>query len=248
MSETTRSSDQAVTLTIDIGGTGIKMITVDHQGKPTSERLRELTPDPATPDALLALIGAMLEVQPAFDRVSVGFPGVVVRGVTRTAPNLGSERWRELDLQSAIAELSGKPTRVMNDADLQGYGVIEGRGLELVLTLGTGLGSGLYVDGRLAPNLELAHHPFEKDQTYEQRIGDAALDRAGKKRWRERVARMFRLLDRVFNVDLLHIGGGNARKLRAEDLPASVRVFDNVEGMTGGLGLWQVEQPGSAGS
>ncbi len=176
MSDTTRSSDQAVTLTIDIGGTGIKMITVDHQGKPTSERLRELTPDPATPDALLALIGAMLEVQPTFDRVSVGFPGVVVRGVTKSAPNL-----------------------------------------------------------------ELAHHPFEKGKTYEQRLGDAALDRAGKKRWRQRVARMVRLLDRVFNADLLHIGGGNARKLRAADLPGSVRVFDNVEGMTGGVRLWQVE-------
>jgi polyphosphate glucokinase len=99
----------------------------------------------------------------------------------------------------------------------------------------------LYVDGRLAPNLELARHPFEKGKTYEQRLGDAALDRAGKKRWRERVARMVLLLDRVFNTDLLHIGGGNARKLRAADLPGSVRVFDNVEGMTGGVRLWQVE-------
>ncbi len=86
--------------------------------------------------------------------------------------------------------------------------------------------------------LDVIEHTHRGGQ---KRGGDATLDRAGKKRWRERVARMVRLLDRVFNVDLLHIGGGNARKLRAADLPASVRMFDNVEGMTGGVRLWQVE-------
>ena len=104
MSDTTRSSEQAVTLTIDIGGTGTKMITVDHQGRPTSERLRELTPDPATPDALLALIGPMLEAQPAFDRVSVCFPGVVGRGVTPVLLGTGTEARALAEIAAACPE------------------------------------------------------------------------------------------------------------------------------------------------
>jgi polyphosphate glucokinase len=225
------------TLTIDIGGTGIKMIRVDAKGSPIGERDRELTPIPRTPANVLKVIRHMLRKQGRFDRVSVGFPGVVVRGVVRTAPNLGTREWSDVNLQSRIERMTGKPTRVLNDADLQGYGVVKGRGVEMVLTLGTGLGSALFVDGHLVPNLELGHHPFRRGRTYEELVSDAELKRVGPRRWRERVEDVLGQLEPIFNYDLLHIGGGNARHLRA--LPPSVRLFDNVRGMTGGIRLWQ---------
>jgi polyphosphate glucokinase len=225
------------TLTIDIGGTGIKMLRLDGRGRRLGERVRELTPKPAGPQAVMALIAQMLAKQGRSDRVSVGFPGVVVRGVVQTAPNLGSDEWRGFDLQRALADHTGQPTRVINDADLQGYGVIAGDGVELVLTFGTGLGSGLYVDGRLVPNLEIAHHPLVKGKTYEELTSDEALKRIGKKRWRKRAELVIETLEPVFNYHLLHLGGGNARLLE-EPYPEKVRVFENVEGMTGGMRLW----------
>lgn len=225
------------TLTIDIGGTGIKQLPVDEQGNALAERARQLTPDPATPEAVMTVIRGMIDVQVPFDRVSVGFPGVVMHGVVKTAPNLGTEAWRGFDLKSAIAEYTHKPTRVLNDAELQGFGVIDGKGVELVLTLGTGLGTGLYVNGHLVPNLELAHHPLKKKKTYEQLVSDAELDRIGKKKWRKRVNLVIETLERIFNYDVLYIGGGNARKLKGP-LPKNVRTFTNVEGMIGGIRLW----------
>jgi polyphosphate glucokinase len=234
----TTSEHSLQTLDIDIGGTGIKMIVLDAAGQPANERARELTPHPATPDAVLEVIHKMLPAQPSFDRVSVGFPGVVAHGVVRTAPNLGTEAWAGRKLQDELASTTGKPVRVINDADLLGYGVIQGHGVELVLTLGTGLGAGLYVDGHLVPNLELGHHPFRKGKTYEERVSNAELQRIGKKKWSRRVARAITQLEPIFNYDVLYVGGGNAHKLEI-DLPANVRLFTNVEGMHGGVRLWQ---------
>ncbi|MBL4685831.1 MAG: ROK family protein [Nannocystaceae bacterium] len=225
------------TLTIDIGGTGIKMIPLNAKGVAVGERVRELTPHPSKPDAVLAVIEPMLRAQKAYDRVSVGFPGVVKQGVVSTAPNLGNKAWRGFDLQTAIETLAGKPTRVINDAELQGYGVIEGKGVEIVLTFGTGLGTALYVDGRLVPNLELGHHPLRKGKTYEDLVRDDVLARIGKKRWRKRVALILATLAPIFNYDRLYIGGGNARRIR-DPLPPGVERFDNVEGMEGGVALW----------
>jgi polyphosphate glucokinase len=227
---------QLRTLCIDIGGTGIKMIVLDPSGKPVNERARELTPKPAVPSAVLDVIRSMVKGQPKFDRVSVGFPGVVRHGVTFTAPNLHDD-WKNYDLRREIEAITGAPTRVLNDADLQGYGVIEGKGVEMVLTLGTGLGAALYLNGHLVPNLELGHHPFQKDKTYEERVSDAELKEHGKQKWSKRVGEMIELLAFIFNYDHLHIGGGNAEHIKV-DLPDNVSLFENVEGMTGGIRLW----------
>jgi polyphosphate glucokinase len=180
----------------------------------------------------------MLREQPHFDRISAGFPGVVLHGVTINAPNLSNELWAGFELEAQLRELTNKPVRVINDADLQGYGVIEGRGLEMVLTLGTGMGAALFTNGHLVPNLELGHHPFKKNKTYEERICDAELKRIGKARWSRRVMTVIEQLDPIFNYDLLHIGGGNARHIRGK-LPKNVRLFDNVDGMKGGIRLWE---------
>lgn len=236
-SDIARTPDSARTLAIDIGGTGIKMIVIDAAAKPVNERARTLTPKPATPEAVLGVIKTMVAEQPAFDRVAVGFPGIVKRGVTFTAHNLGNDPWVKFPLQEHVQAIAGRPVRVMNDADLQGYGVIAGQGVELVLTLGTGLGSGLYVDGLLVPNLELGHHPWKKEKTYEERLSDAELNEIGKKHWSRRVFEMIEQLEPIFNYDVLYLGGGNAEHIKG-DLPANVKIFSNVEGMAGGVRLW----------
>ena len=144
------------TLAIDVGGTGLKMLVLDARGKPITERARVATPRPATPARVLRALEGLIATQPRFDRVSVGFPGVVHDGVVQTAPEPRTAPWQGLDLAKALARATRKPVRVCNDADVQGLGDIEGRGVELVLTLGTGLGSALFVDGKLVPNLELS--------------------------------------------------------------------------------------------
>ncbi len=227
----------AKTLCIDIGGTGIKMIVLDPAGRPLNDRARQLTPKPATPSAVLEVIRSMVKQQPRFDRVSVGFPGIVRQGVTLNAPNLDRPSWVNQNLRAEIEAITGTPARVLNDADLQGYGVIDGRGVEMVLTLGTGVGSALFLNGHLVPNLELGHHPFQKDKTYEERLSDAELKEHGKHKWSKRVGEMIELLSAIFNYDKLHIGGGNAEHIKLE-LPANVSIFDNVDGMTGGIALW----------
>lgn len=226
------------TLCIDIGGSGIKGFVLDQEGAPVTERTRLPTPQPASPAAVLAAIEEIVRGHGEFDRVSVGFPGVVQEGVTRTAPNLENKLWADIPLGEEIARRLGKPVRVANDADIQGLAVIEGHGLEMLITLGTGMGSALYIQGRLVPNLEFGHHPFEKERTYEQRVSNAERKRVGHERWNRRVRRVIAQLEPIFNYRRLYIGGGNARHLEREGLPESVVVIDNLAGLLGGIRLW----------
>ena len=226
------------TLSIDIGGTGLKLLVLNAAGEAVEERQRVLTPHPATPEAVLEALGTLIDGQPPFDRVSVGFPGVVHEGVIATAANL-DPAWRGFNLAKALGEKTGKEVRVANDADVQGYASIEGRGVELVLTLGTGLGSALFVGGTLVPNLELAHHPFRKDKTYEDYVGKAALEEVGKKRWRKRVDKVIEQVEPIWNYRLLHIGGGNVKLLHDGELPTNVRLHSNIGGVLGGIALWK---------
>lgn len=223
----------------------MKMLKLDGDGIPITERTRELTPHPATPDAVLQTLSQMARAHEPFQRIALGFPGVVKHGTVLTAPNLGTELWRSFALDRAIADLTGRPTLVINDADLQGYGVIAGRGVEMVLTLGTGLGASLFVEGHLVPNLELGHHPFKKRATYEQRVSDRERRRIGNRRWSRRVLEVLDVLGPIFNYDALHLGGGNARKLKVP-LPDTVRLFQSSEGLRGGLRLWQDADPARA--
>ncbi|HVJ09417.1 MAG TPA: ROK family protein [Acidisarcina sp.] len=226
------------TLAIDIGGSGLKMMALDSQGHSVSERLRVPTPHPASPGKMLAILDEMKAQMPAFDRVSVGFPGVIKQGETLTAANL-DKSWVGFPLEQTLEQKWGKPVRVCNDAAVQGYGAIRGRGVELVLTLGTGVGSALYTDGRLCPGLELAHHPWRKGKTYEELIGRAALDKIGHKKWNRLVERAIAQTEALFNWDHLYIGGGNSRKLEIEPRP-EVTLIENEQGLTGGIALWQI--------
>jgi polyphosphate glucokinase len=232
------------TLAVDIGGTGLKTIVLDATGKTLTERLRVDTPRPATPRAVIAAIVGLAKQQGPYERVSVGFPGVVRRGVTETAWNL-DPRWVGTDLDAALERALRRPVRVANDADVQGFGVVRGKGVELVITLGTGFGSSLFVDGHLVPNVQLAHHAGWGKKTYEEELGARALDKAGRKKWNRRLARAIASLDALFNVDRLYIGGGNARKVTL-DLPPHVRLVSNLAGLTGGIALWQNERAHAA--
>ncbi len=227
------------TLTIDIGGTGIKAAVLDDAGRMISERRRVPTPPkPVLPAALVSAIDEVATPLGGFERVSVGFPGYVRQGRVLTAPNLGTEVLAGFDLQSALAERWGKPVRVLNDADVQGFGAIKGEGLEMVLTLGTGAGTALFRDGEVMPHLELAHHPVSGKKTYDEYVGNAARQKKGKKEWSKRVAKVIDILREVVRFDHLYIGGGNAKSLSLP-LPDDVTIVSNTDGLTGGIGLWR---------
>ncbi|HEY3806804.1 MAG TPA: ROK family protein [Kofleriaceae bacterium] len=226
------------TLAIDIGGTGLKALILGADGTAKTERIRVPTPRPATPEAVLAALVKLVGPLRGYQRISVGFPGVVVDGVTRTAPNL-HPKWRNFDLAGELERrLHCSQCRVLNDAGVQGYGVIEGRGVEMALTLGTGMGCALYNDGVYVPNLELAHHPFKGDKTYEDYVGAKALAKVGKKKWNKHVARVIAQVLPIWNPRRLYIGGGNAKHLKIE-LPPEVQITSNVAGLLGGIALWK---------
>ena len=232
------------TLAIDIGGTGLKASVLDSKGNMITERVRIATPEQRDPKTIVDTLAKLVEPLTGYARVSVGFPGVVRRGKIMTAHNLGQEAWQGFDLDLALTEKLGKPVRVLNDADIQGLGAISGKGVEMVITLGTGLGSSLAEDGRLSSHLELAHHPFRKGQTYEEQLGNAALEEAGKRRWSKRVEKAIDTLRILTNFDRLYIGGGNAKALKFE-LPKDVQLVSNELGMRGGIWLWKERSPGS---
>jgi polyphosphate glucokinase len=233
------------TLAIDIGGTGIKAALLDPAGKMISERVRIPTPPaPIGPEELVRAIEQAATPLGSFDRVSVGFPGYIRDGRIWTAPNLGTETLGGFDLQNTLAERWKKPVRVLNDADVQGYGAIRGEGLEMVLTLGTGCGTALFLEGNVLPHLELAHHPIHGKNTYEGYVGNAALKRKGKKTWNKRVARVLSILRPLVHFDHLYIGGGNARHITFT-LPPDVSIVPNSDGLTGGIALWR-DRPAAA--
>ena len=225
------------TLAVDIGGSGIKAIVLDTSGNPQTERSRVETPQPALTQPVISAISSLAAAQGEFDRVSVGFPGVVRRGVTETAANLEPE-WIGFDLGSALVQSLAKPVRVANDADMQGLGATSGQGVELVITLGTGFGSALFLEGKLVPNLELGHHLFRKGETYEEQLGRRALDEVGSKKWNLRLEKAIASIQHLFNCDRLYIGGGEAKKITL-DLPSNVKIIPNLSGLLGGIALWQ---------
>jgi polyphosphate glucokinase len=226
------------TLSIDVGGTGLKASVIDETGRLLTDRVRVDTPVGSPPREVVEALARLVAPLGSFDRVSVGFPGVVRNGRVLTAPNLDNKGWKGFDLAGALGRALGKPVRVANDADVQGLAVIAGKGVEMVITLGTGFGTGLYLDGRLAPHLELSHHVFRKGETYDDHLGNAARKRVGNGKWNRRVRKAIRSLRALTSFDHLYIGGGNAKKIDFE-LDPDVTVVSNDAGIKGGIALWQ---------
>jgi polyphosphate glucokinase len=149
--------------------------------------------------------------------------------------------WDHFDLATALSEALGKPTKVANDADVQGLAVVRGEGFEVVLTLGTGLGSAVFDRGHLLPHQELAHQPFRKGETYNDQVGEAARRAVGTKKWNERVAKVIANVQGMFFYDHIYLGGGNAARVTLKalgDLAAKVTLVDNSAGILGGIKLW----------
>jgi polyphosphate glucokinase len=230
-------ADGPCTLSIDVGGSHLKASVLDRAGAFLADRVRVATPVGHPPEDTVEAIAHLVEPLPAFDRISVGFPGVVRDGLVRTAPNLGHDGWKGFDLAGALGSRLGKPVRVLNDADMQGLGVIRGVGLEMVVTLGTGFGTGLYLGGKLLPHLEIAHQRFRKGETFDEQLGNAARKRVGDKKWSKRVRKAIADLRALAHFDHLYLGGGNARRLTFEPDP-DVTIISNKAGIEGGVAAW----------
>jgi len=243
------------TLAIDVGGTGLKASVVDAHDAFVGERVRVETPYPCPPERLVGALVALVAPLVPFDRVSVGFPGMVRAGLVLSAPHFvtrdgpGTEvvaalevAWHRFDLAAAIAAALGRPAKVANDADVQGAAVVQGEGLELVVTLGTGLGTAVFHEGRLAPHLELAHHPFRKGETYNEQVGDDARKRIGTRKWNRRVQLAVDQLDALLFFDRLYVGGGNSHRVTV-DLGPKATIVDNSAGILGGVRLWERDSP-----
>jgi polyphosphate glucokinase len=227
-----------VTLSIDIGGSGLKAMLLDPAGKPVSERQRVVTPAVPTPALVLEGLDELRTLLPDFDRVSVGFPGVVKHGATLGAFNLHPS-WAGFPLQQELEKRWKKPVRVGNDADVAGYGAIEGLGVELVITLGTGFGAALFTNGHLCPGLEIGHHIWGKrGMTYEDYLGRRGLDKFKKKIWNKLLKQALIDIENLFNYDKLYLGGGNTKKIDFE-LGPNVKIVSNESGLLGGVVLWK---------
>ena len=247
MSDTASAADQTaapgasaptpITLAIDVGGSNLKAGLLDRDGGMVGKRVKVPTMHPSPPDLVVPALVKLAGQLGPFDRISVGFPGLIKGGLVQTAPNLGTKDWAGFDLAGALQTQLGKPVRMLNDATVQGLGVISGQGLECVITLGTGFGFALYQDGRLAPQLEMSQHVIRKDMTYDEYLGVEALHKVGQKQWERRVERALAQLRAVVNFDMLYIGGGDAQKLELK-LPKDVKIVPNTAGITGGVRLW----------
>jgi polyphosphate glucokinase len=253
----TASPERPYTLAIDIGGTGLKASVLDATGAMVADRVRVPTSYPLPPTGdrgMVPVLTKLVASLPEADRVSAGFPGMVRQGHILSAPHFVTESgpgsavdpklaraWTRFDLAGALSDAIGKPTRVANDADVQGLAVVAGKGLELVLTLGTGFGTGVFFEGHLLPHLELAHQPFRKGETYNDQLGERTRKEIGDHRWNRRVRKAAAQLGELFFFDHLYLGGGNARRVVRDDLGELLErttVVDNSAGILGGIKLW----------
>jgi polyphosphate glucokinase len=227
-------------LAIDVGGSHVKATILNPQGEWQMEYKRVSTPQKAMPADIINIINELVKGMPDYERVSVGFPGYVRNGIVYTAPNLGNLNWKNIDLGQQISNALRKPVRLVNDADQLGLGVVSGKGYEIAVTLGTGFGTAVLIDGTLLPHLELAHHPISKGRDYDEYIGERALDKEGQEKWNKRMSKVLTVLKIVFNYDQLYLGGGNTSKLTVP-LADNIHIFTNKDGIKGGAKLWQLE-------
>jgi polyphosphate glucokinase len=256
--DASRAPDRPHTLAIDIGGTGLKASVLNAAGAMLADRVRVPTTYPMPPDGdngLVKRLEKLVSKLPAADRVSAGFPGMVRGGVVFSAPHFVTKSgpgtdvdpvlekaWSHFALAKALGRALGKPIRVANDADVQGLAVVTGSGLELVITLGTGFGTALFLDGSLMPHLEIAHQPFRKGETYNEQLGEKARKEIGEERWNRRVRKAIDNLDGLFFFDRLFVGGGNARRVVRDELGDNrdrITLVDNSAGILGGIKLWE---------
>ncbi len=242
------------TLAIDVGGTGLKASVLDSNGVMIADRIKVATPYPCPPEVLIKNLKDIAAQLPTYHRVSVGFPGLVRHGrvynipaLSRLAyggvedPNL-AEQWHNYDLAGALAKSFAVPTKVANDADVQGCAVVKGEGFEFVMTLGTGCGTALFSNGKLLPHLELGHAPFRTGKTFEDYLGNSARKAQGNKKWAQRVAEAIKAFDQFLFFDAIYIGGGNGPRVADLNLGPKVTIVPNTAGILGGIRIWELDE------
>lgn len=223
---------------VDIGGTGVKAALVGGNGLLLEGPARRPTPSRAEPAQMVEAIAELAGSFEAFEAISIGFPGAIKHNIVQTAPNLGTDLWRGVDFSSLVEAHFNCPVRLANDATMHGLGVVAGEGIEVVLTLGTGMGFALFRDGVPAPQIELGRHTAGEVPTYDDFVGDEAFRKLGEVVWKHRVEETIQRLVSLVNFDVLYLGGGNARHFSASELLAGVRLATNEAGLAGGARLW----------
>ena len=208
-------------LGIDIGGSGIKGATVDlDAGRLTRDRHKILTPQPATPKAVAKVVVELVEHFAWDGPIGCTFPSVVSQGIVHSAANV-DKSWITIDGEQLLGEATGQKVVLLNDADAAGMAEMKfgaGRdrhGVVFMLTFGTGIGSGVFVDGHLFPNTELGHLEFkgmDAEHYAAARVREA--EKLTYKKWGMRVNEFLQHLEKVFSPDLFIIGGGVSRKLQ----------------------------------
>jgi polyphosphate glucokinase len=223
---------------VDIGGTGIKGAPVDiEQGVLTAERLRLLTPQPAVPETVAKVVAEVIDHFPGDGRVGATFPAVIRRGRAESAANV-DHSWIGEDVAARLADAAGRPFVVLNDADAAGlaemrFGAGRGRtGVVVMVTLGTGIGTAVFVDGVLVPNTELGHLELDGREA-EKHASELVREQKGLSwpKWGKRVGAYLRHLEMLLSPDLFIVGGGVSKKsakffpyleTRAEVVPAQL--------------------------
>lgn len=241
---------------MDCGGGGIKSCLLDSGGFQLGNSIRTALRYPLPPEDLLGIVNSHAVALGHFDRITLGMPGMIRHGIvvytphyirkagphTKIVPELAAA-WDHLNVEAVLRERFGVPSLVINDAEVAAAAVVSGEGSELVITLGTGLGSALVDHGRLAPHLEISHAPLRWGLTYDDYIGEAERIRLGDSAWSRRVVRALETLWPVFRWDRLFLGGGNAARIKPasrERLPQSVTLIPNAAGMNGGVRAWSL--------
>jgi len=246
------------TLAIDCGGGGIKGAVLDESGTARANAVRVPTPYPLPTSLFVQTLTDLAGQLPPADRATVGLPGMIRHGVVVTTPHYVTksgprsrvlpelvEQWDGFDAQAAIGAALGIPTRVLNDAEVHAAGVVAGQGLEVVLTLGTGLGCAVFDGGRLAPHIEMSRAPVKAGVSYDTYIGEHERRRLGDALWSRRVARIIDLLRPVFVWDRVYVGGGNSRHITPSTLSRlgdDVVIVPNAAALVGGARIWLLDR------
>jgi polyphosphate glucokinase len=212
-------------LVVDVGGTHVKILASGQTGE------RRVGSGPQMSAAQMVREVRALAKGWAFEAVSIGYPGAVRHGVPAAEPHNLGRGWVGFDFAGAF----GCPVKIVNDAAMQALGSFDqAKGTLLFLGLGTGMGTTMVVDGLLVP-MELAHLPY-RDATFEDYVGEQALQRDGRRKWRKRVADVVARLQAALLPDDVVLGGGNVRLLKT--LPPGCRAGDNTNAFIGGFRLW----------
>ena len=216
---------EQIVLTIDIGGSHVKILT----SAGGEERRDDSGPD-LTPQQMIDKVKKLAEGL-SYDVISMGYPGPVRHNKPVLDPKNLGKGWAGFDFAAQF----GKPVKVVNDALMQAIGSYEG-GRMLFLGLGIGLGAAMVFDNVGQP-MELAHLPYRKGQSFEDYVGERGLEKRGKKKWRKYVFDVVTRLRAALQPDYIVIGGGNVDKL--DTLPAEARRGDNTRAFEGGFRLWR---------